>query len=175
MEAVPSPQVSVDLVNRVPLPLVPLFRLVVYMLPRVGSFIWYVDPDSEVPMVTLPTKTPVPVPVSMPSHFWMTSPVVASVTTCSLLGVPSFWTPATTVSHARRGLLSAAQTTRRGAVSTEAFDSAASAVAWPLAAASFGVVERPFSDAVEARSTPLVEPLAAWWTTMSPPRTGSPL
>ena len=63
------PQVSSASVIRVPVPDVPLFRLYVLWVPRVVSFSWYVEPDSVVPMVTVPLYWLLPVPVLMP-WYW---------------------------------------------------------------------------------------------------------
>ncbi len=123
---------------------------------------------------TLPTKTPVPVPVLMPSFWLSTVPVAASVTTCRRLGVPSDSLPETTVSQASFGVPSAAQTTRRGAVSSAEPAWAASAASCAFGAASFGVVFTPLSTASLALVTPVVAPVASWWTIRSPPSTGRP-
>ncbi len=110
----------------------------------------------------------------MPSALLSTSPVLASVTTCSLLGVPSDSRPETTVSQASFGVPSAAHTTRRGAVSTAEPSSAASAAAWAFGAARAGAVSTPARLASLALVTLLVAPFASWWTIRSPPSTGSP-
>ncbi len=72
------------------------------------SFIWYVDPDSVVPSVTVPTKMPRPVPCSMSSQDARVRPLVASTTVCWRLGVWSVRMPSVTTSYARTGLAPAA-------------------------------------------------------------------
>lgn len=59
------PHTSSASVIRVPVPDVPLLRLYVLAVPRVVSFSWYVEPDSVVPMVTVPLYWLFPVPVLM--------------------------------------------------------------------------------------------------------------
>lgn len=98
------PQTSSASVISVPVPDVPLLRLYVLWPPRVVSYSWYVEPDNVVFMLTVPLYWLLPVPVSMPSKRESSAPVVASVMTCSLLGVPSSWNPETTVSQASFGV-----------------------------------------------------------------------
>ncbi len=103
-------------------------------------------------------------------------PLVASVMTCSSLGVPSAWVPVTTVSQARAGLPVAAQITLRadeaaGALASEA----ATADRLTVVAATAGVV---VGTDIRASVALVVEraPLFLFWcTTRSPPRTGRPL
>ncbi|CAM5631697.1 hypothetical protein SALBM135S_03441 [Streptomyces alboniger] len=65
--------------------------------------------------MTLPLYWLLPVPFSMAWCWYSFLPVAASVMTWSLLGVPSFCTPVTTVVNANTGLPEAAQITLRGA------------------------------------------------------------
>ncbi len=58
-------------------------------LPRVGSVIEKFGAEPDVPMVTLPLYSLLPTPFSMPWYWKIRAPVVASVMTCSWLGVPS--------------------------------------------------------------------------------------
>ncbi len=127
---------------------------------------------------TVPLYELVPVPVSIVSSWKSLAPVLASVMTCSSLGVPSFWTPVTTVSYARTGLPEAAQITLRGAslASALVFFSAAeadSALFLALAAGWAASVVDTAILACVALSTVRV-PFFFSWTTRSPPRTGRP-
>ncbi|CAM5702353.1 hypothetical protein SBADM41S_06077 [Streptomyces badius] len=108
--------------------------------------------------------------------------MVASVTTCSSFGVPSCWSPPTTVSYASRGEPPPAQTTLRGAFSAFlAFEPSARAAPSACFSAAAGATSavRPtaFSCApvaFDALLTPWVFPAADSLTTRSPPSTGSP-
>src|SRR4051794_31542579 len=88
---------------------------VVYVLPRVGSLSWYVEPDSVSCSGTVPEYSDVPEPstVSTCCSRRSTWPERASTYVASRLGVPSAWTPPVTTSHARRGVPEVASTTRR--------------------------------------------------------------
>ncbi len=140
------------------MPVWPWPRSYVLWPPRSPSVSSKPEPPLVVDSVTWPLYWLLPVPVSMASKLWSFLPVVASVMMCSRLGVPSFCTPSRTVSKARAGLPSPAQTTLRA-----------------LAAAfSFGCVDGTDMRASVALSTPLDFPSAAVWVTRSPPRTGRP-
>ncbi len=119
-----------------------------------------------------------PEPVSTASFWNSFLPVAASVMTCSLLGVPSFWTPVTTVSYARTGLPAAAQTTLRGAAEAlvlVSFSAAAARSALFFAAEGERAADVLATDiAALVALVTLCLPLLAWCTTRSPPRTGSP-
>ncbi len=126
----------------------------------------------------MPLYVLVPVPVSTASCWKSFAPVAASVMTCSSLGVPSGWTPLTTVSYARTGLPVAAQTTLRGAASALVFAfflalDAASALFLAAAGASRASVPDTAIVASVALVT-LRAPLFFTCTTRSPPSTGSP-
>ncbi len=162
-----------------PVPEVPRLRLYVLWLPRAPSVRLYVDPDRVVVRSTVPEYTVLPVPVSIASHSYSFSPVVASVTTCSSCGVPSCWKPPTTVSYATVGLPSAAQITLRGALLTSGFLAfsalaAASACRSALAAGTVALVVAGLMAARVALTTPAASPDFVVFTTRSPPRTGSP-
>ncbi len=134
------------------------------------------EPLLVVPRVTVPLYLLVPVPFLTASHWVSFLPVVASVTTCSSLGVPSACVPVTTVSQARTGLPVDAQTTFRGdlafspvVVSGAAFSAEPEAAEGATAASVLLTAIRALVALVTVRV-----PLAFSWTTRSPPRTGSP-
>ncbi len=148
-------------------------------LPRVGSVIEKFGAEPDVPTVTLPLYWVLPTPFSIPWYWKSLAPVVASVMTCSSLGVPSSWSPPTTVSYASSGLPSATQTTLRGAFAASVFfdpSACADLTAFASAAAGFTFAVVPATLIWErtALVTPLSVPPLLSCTTRSPPRTGSP-
>ncbi len=73
----------------------------------------YVDPDWVVVRFTWPLYRVLPTPVSIAWYRYSSLPVMASVMTCSRLGVPSSWKPPITVSQASFGVPVPAQITLR--------------------------------------------------------------
>ncbi len=120
-----------------------------------------------------------PVPVSMASHPYSFSPVVASVTTCSSCGVPSCWKPPTTVSYATTGLPFAAQITLRGSrlMSGLLASSALPAVSACRRAFAAGTAAFVVAGSIAARVAFTTDAVASAFvlsTTRSPPSTGRP-
>ncbi len=135
-------------------------------------------PDCEDPRVTWPLYIVLPVPVSTACHSVILAPVLALVTTCNSFGVPSCWSPPTTVSNARTGAPSAAQITLRAPLEALASlepSAPAAETAWLSAAAGVTValVSATLISWWVALVTLLVTPSLAW-TVRSPPSTGSP-
>ncbi len=127
----------------------------------------------------MPEYTVLPVPVSMASHAYSFSPLVASVITCSSCGVPSCWKPPTTVSYATTGLPLAAQITLRGSrlmsglLASSAFP-AARACCRAFAAGTAVFVVAGLTAVRVAFTTAAVSSAFVLSTTRSPPRTGRP-
>lgn len=95
---------------------VPFSASPVYVLPRVGSFSWYVDPETVVSSGTVPPyrDLPSPVAVSMLSQASIWAPVRASVTTVRATGLPAESSATAFVCQASLGEPCRASTTNWG-------------------------------------------------------------